>query len=758
MTLAAAIPTPTRARRVLEVRGAVQGVGFRPYVYRVAVRLGVSGAVWNGSGGVTVDAEGNPDALDRLREALLAAPAPARVDSVEEAGPSPARGLVTFAIGSSRCEDAAAPRVPADLATCPDCVRELFDPADRRYRYPFIACAACGPRYTVIRETPYDRQRTTFDAFPPCVACRAEYEDPASRRFHAQAISCPQCGPRLWADGAAETEDPIAAAVAALRRGEVAGLMGLGGMHLACDARDEAAVARLRSAKRRADKPFAVMFDGIAAVVEDCVVDGIARAALEGPERPIVLVPRRADGVLAEGISPGLGEVGAFIPGTGLHYVLLRSFGAPLVMTSGNHTDEPIAASVGDARRRLGSFCAVLLLHDRVIVGRADDSVVRVTAGAPRLLRRAKGYAAGPFALGFDAPDVLAVGADLKNTLCVTRGAEAFLSPHVGDLESLEAHAAWQDARERMERLFRTRPEAAAHDLHPGYHGTGIAARTGLPAIAVQHHHAHVASCLVENGFAGPVIGVAWDGTGYGPDGTVWGGEILAVDLSGFTRLGRLRPVALAGGDAAVREGWRMAVAHLMDAGIDPARVAARGSRQVARMIETGAGTVSTSSMGRLFDAVASLSGVRHASSYEGQAAQELEALAGTGDGAYPMPLTDEGALLEMDARPLVRAVAADVDAGVAPAIISSRFHAGLAAALGAACRAARARTGLRTVALTGGCFANRRLTELALAGLQADGFEVLLHARVPPGDGGLALGQAAIAAWRLAHVPGDSR
>ena len=758
MNVAAAIPTPTRARRVLEVRGAVQGVGFRPYVYRVAVRLGLSGGVWNGGGGVTVDAEGDPEALDRLRDALRAAPPPARVDSVEEAGASPGLGSSAFAIRSSRCEGAAAARVPADLATCDDCVRELFDAMDRRHLYPFIACAACGPRYTVIRATPYDRARTAFDAFPPCAACAAEYADPGSRRFHAQAISCPDCGPRLWAEGAADTADPVAAAVTALGRGEIVGLMGLGGMHLACDARDEAAVARLRSTKRRAAKPFAVMFDGVAAVDEACVVSDLARKAMGGPERPIVLVPRRAGAALASAVAPGLGEVGVFLPGAGLHHVLLRSFAGPLVMTSGNRTDEPIAIGGGEARNRLGSLCGVMLLHDREIVGRADDSVVRVMAGATRLLRRAKGYAAGPFPLGFSAPDVLAVGADLKNTLCVTRGAEAFLSPHVGDLEDIDTQLAWQGTRERMERLFRARPTAAAHDLHPEYHGTGIAARSGLPAIPVQHHHAHVASCLVENGVAGPVIGVAWDGTGYGPDGTVWGGEILAADLSGFTRLGRLRPVALAGGDAAVREGWRMAVSHLMDAGLDPARVQARGSRSIARMIATGAGTVPTSSVGRLFDAVASLCGVRQASSYEGQAAQELEALAGDDDEGYPMPLADVGELWEMDARPLVRAVVADVDAGAPPAIVSARFHAGLAAALAAAGRIAREKTGLRVVALTGGCFANRRLTELAAARLQADGFEVLLHARVPPGDGGIALGQAAVAAWRLAHVPGHSR
>ena len=757
MTLAAAIPTPTRARRILEVRGAVQGVGFRPYVYRAAVRLGLSGTVWNGAGGVTVDAEGDPDALDRFRDALLAAPPPARIDSIDQAGPSPALGLTAFSIAESRPGDATAPRVPADLATCPDCLRELFDAADRRYRYPFIACAACGPRYTVIRATPYDRVRTTFDAFPPCVACRAEYEDPESRRFHAEAISCPVCGPRLWAEGTAGVEDPVGAAVDALRRGEIVALMGLGGMHLACDARSDVAVARLRSAKHRPDKAFAVMFDGIAAVAGTCVVDGIARAALEGPERPIVLVPRRAADGLAVGVSPGLRDVGAFLPGTGLHQLLLRSFGAALVMTSGNRTDEPIATTVEDARRRLGSFCAVLLFHDRAIVGRADDSVVRVTAGAPRLLRRAKGYSAGPFALGFAAPDVLAVGADLKNTVCVTRGGEAFLSPHVGDLENPDAQAAWEETRQRMERLFRARPVAAAHDLHPEYHGTALATRSGLVKVAVQHHHAHVASCMVENGVTDAVIGVAWDGTGYGPDGTVWGGEILVADLAGFTRLGRLRPVALPGGNAAVREGWRMAVAHLMDAGLDPTRVTAGGARTVARMIDTGVGTIPTSSVGRLFDAVASLCGLRHASSYEGQAAQELEAIAGDDHEAYPMPVTDSGALLEMDARPLVRAVTVDADAGVSAPVVSARFHAGLAVALASICRAARDRTGLRTVALTGGCFANRRLTELAVAALDGDGFEVLLHARVPPGDGGLALGQAAVAAWRLAHVPGHS-
>ena len=758
MTVAAVVPTPTRARRVLEVRGAVQGVGFRPYVYRTAVGLGLAGGVWNGAGGVTVDAEGDPASLDRLRDALAAAPPPARVESVEETAGGGPLGALGFSIRASRREGDRAARLPADLATCDACLLELLDAGDRRHRYPFIACAACGPRYTVVVDMPYDRARTTFDAFPPCPACRAEYEDPASRRFHAQAIACPACGPRLWAEERGESSDPIAAAVSVLRGGGLIGVRGLGGVHIACDARHAGAVARVRQAKQRADKPFAVMFADAAEVARACMVDGVVRQALEGPERPIVLLTRSPASGLDAGIAPGLAEIGAFLPGTGLHHLLLRAFGGPLVMTSGNLSDEPIAVTNDEARRRLGGWCDLLLLNDRGIAGRADDSVVRIIAGTPRLQRRAKGYAAGPFPLGFRAPDVLAVGADLKNTLCVTRGSDAFLSPHVGDLEGLEAQRAWEGTRARMQGLFGARPAAVAHDLHPGYHGTEIAHRIPLPAIAVQHHHAHVASCLIENGRLGPVIGVAWDGTGHGPDGTVWGGEILAADLAGFTRVGRLRPVALAGGDAAVREGWRMAVAHLMDAGLDPARVEAHGRRTVVRMIETGTGTVPTSSMGRLFDAVASLAGVRHVSSYEGQAALELEALAAHGAEPYPLPVARAGSLLEMDARPLVRALVADVDGGVAVETIASRFHAALGAALAAACRAVREETALETVALTGGCFANRRLTEIAVAALEGDGFEVLLHARVPPGDGGLALGQAAVAAWRLAHVPGHTR
>jgi len=742
---------------MLHVRGSVQGVGFRPYVYRTAVRLGIAGGVWNATGGVVVDAEGEPEALDRLRAALFEAPLPARVENVEETAAGATVGGPGFGIRPSRVENRSTPRVPADLATCASCLRELFDPADRRFRYPFIACAECGPRYTAVLGTPYDRARTSYEPFPPCPACRAEYDDPASRRFHAQAIACPDCGPRVWADGDG-SNDPVAAAVHALRAGGVVAVRGVGGVHLACDASDERAVGRLRAAKNRADKPFAVMFPGLEMLGRECVVDALALAALCGPESPIVLLPRRESTTLAPAVAPGLTEIGAFLPSWGLQHLLLAAYGAPLVMTSGNLSDEPIAVTNEEARARLGAWCDLLLLHDREIPGRADDSVVRVIAHAPRVFRRARGHAPGHFDLGFAAPDVCAVGADIRNTLCITRGREAFLSPHIGDLAGLDTQNAWAETRERMERLFHARPTAVAHDLHPGYHGTALALATGLPALAVQHHHAHVASCLVENGHPGPVIGVAWDGTGYGTDGTVWGGEFLVADLARFERRARLRPVALAGGDAAVREGWRMAIAYLMDAGLDPARIDARGAGTVARMISCGTGTVPTSSMGRLFDAVAALVGLRGASTYEGQAALELEALAARDGEPYVLPVIRSGELLELDPRAMIRAVVADVDAGVGSAEISARFHAALSVALAAACRAIRDETGLRTVALTGGCFGNRRLTELAAQALGADGFEVLLHSRVPAGDGGLALGQAAVAARRISDVPGHPR
>jgi hydrogenase maturation protein HypF len=758
MAIAASLTAaaPPVARWILRVRGTVQGVGFRPFAYRMATDLGLRGSVWNDSDGVVIDAEGDPAALEALRGRLTDAPPPrARVERVEVEG-VPVVGLPPFRIVRSQEQPALAARVPADLATCDACLAEMADPRDRRFGYPFINCTDCGPRYTIVRDVPYDRARTTMSAFTMCAPCAGEYEDPRSRRFHAQPNACPACGPHVWIEGGAGG-DAIAAAVTALRRGALVAVKGLGGFHLACDARDASAVRALRERKRRSQKPFAVMFPDLAWVEREAVVEAAARESLRGPRRPIVLLPRRAGSALAPGVAPGLREVGAFLPYTPLHHALLLACEGPLVMTSGNLSEEPIAADNGDAVRRLAGLADVFVLHDRDIAMRADDSVVRVLLGRERVVRRARGHVPEAIALGFDGPPVLAVGADLSNALCLTTGEAAILSQHIGDLESYEAQRFWSEVRENLERLFQVRPTLVAHDLHPGYHSTAIARRLGLPTIAVQHHHAHVASCLTDNGRRDRVIGVAWDGTGFGLDGTIWGGELLLADLGGFERVGRIRAVPMAGGDAAVREPWRMALSWLIEAGLPTERVAYPRQDAIAAMIRHGVGVVATSSAGRLFDAVASLVGLRHVTTYQGQAAMELEAVADDSDDAYPLDVL-EGPPLEIDPRALMRSVVSDLDRGEPVGRISGRFHAALAATIAEACRRIRERSDVSTVALSGGCFQNRLLTEQAARRLGALGFEVLLHARVPCGDGGIALGQAAVAAWRAGHVPGDSR
>ncbi len=738
----------TAARRVYRVRGTVQGVGFRPFVYRTATELGLRGRVFNDSDGVVIEAEGPAADLDAFALRLTSTPPPrARIERIEIAEEPPA-GLGPFTIGESDALAPASARVSPDLATCPACLAELGDRSDRRARYPFINCTDCGPRYSIVEDVPYDRARTTMSAFGMCAACREEYEDPLSRRFHAQPNACPACGPRIWVEGGTGP-DPIEEAVAALRRGAIVAVKGLGGFHLACDAADAGAVARLRERKRRAHKPFAVMFPDLEQVEAEAVVEPEARAALLGTRRPIVLLPRRGDGRLPRALAPGLEELGAFLPYTPLHHLLMERFGRPLVMTSGNLTEEPIAGANEDARRRLAGIADLFLLHDRDIHMRADDSVVRVMLGKERVLRRARGHVPEAIALGFEGPPLLAVGADLKNVLCLTTGDAAILSQHIGDLESYESQQFFEEIRANLERLFRVRPRLVAHDLHPGYHSTALARRTGLPMVGVQHHHAHVASCLAENGRRGRVIGVAWDGTGYGPDGSVWGGEILIADLAGFERVGCIRPVPLPGGDAAVREPWRMALSHLMAAGLalDPVRHPARST--VEAMVREGVNVVPTSSAGRLFDAVSSLAGICHETSYEGQAAIELEAISRVeGEEPYPLSVTGDG-LLEIDPRPLVATVVQDVERGVSAASIGGRFHLALAQAITEACRLARDRTGLEVVALSGGCFQSKLLTTLTAEGLTKAGFDVLLHSRVPPNDGGIALGQAAVAAWR---------
>jgi hydrogenase maturation protein HypF len=766
MSLASSSPSAPERRRLL-VRGTVQGVGFRPFVWRLAREEGLAGWVRNGAGGVEIEAEG---AAERLRTFALRlraeAPPLARIDGVEllAIAPSGERG---FGIRESRAGGPPGLPVSADAAPCAACVAEVADPRSRRHGYPFTNCTDCGPRFTIIEALPYDRARTTMRAFALCAACRAEYGDPADRRFHAEPIACPDCGPRLaLRSGAGDAVGgALEAAVAALRAGAVVAVKGLGGFQLACDARDPAAVGRLRARKRREAKPFAVMVADLEAARALCRVSAEEAEALTGPAAPIVLLRRRrpagaGPGDLADGVAPGLGSLGVMLPGSPLHHLLLQGFGGPLVMTSGNRSEEPIAVGEAEAEERLRGIADAFLLHDRGIVSRYDDSVVRVAAGAPVVLRRARGLAPAPIRLARAAPvRLLGVGAQLKGAFCLARGREAFLSQHIGDLDDALTRAHYLETLGHYRRLFGIDPEVVAHDLHPDYATTAIAGSLeGVRTVAVQHHHAHVASCLMEHGHEGPAIGVALDGAGYGSDGAVWGGELLVVEGAGFRRVAHLAYLPLPGGEMAAREPWRMAVAALAHScGAEAESLAAallssvpaalRGP--VLRLALGALPTPRTSSMGRLFDAVAALAGVRTRNLYEGQAAMELEACADPRErGRYPLPLRapDGGGPAVWDPAPLVRAVVDDVRRGAGPARVAGRFHNALAGAVLEGCLRERDGSGLTTVALSGGCFQNRRLLEAVRRGLRHAGFRVLTHGRVPPNDGGIALGQVAVA------------
>jgi hydrogenase maturation protein HypF len=725
------------------VDGVVQGVGFRPFVHRLAGELDLDGFVQNDERGVLVEVEGEPAHVERFLTLLRSEPPPlAVVERVltEEMEP---RGRAGFAIVESVGAGRPSALVSADVATCDDCLAELFDPADRRYRYPFVNCTHCGPRFTIVRGVPYDRPLTTMAGFAMCADCRAEYEDPADRRFHAQPIACPACGPRL--------SIPLERAVEALLAGRIVALKGLGGFHLACRA-DEAAVAALRARKHREDKPFALMAPDLATAHTLVELDRAGEALLTGRERPIVLAPRRDSGV-APSVAPRSRELGVMLPYTPLHHLLLADAGTTLVMTSGNVADEPIAYEDGEALDRLGGIADLFLVHDRPIHMRTDDSVVRVAAGAPVIVRRSRGYV--PSAIALPAPagrPILACGAELKSTFCLASGTRAWVSHHIGDLRNHETLRSFAAGVEHFERLFAVRPEVVAHDLHPDYLSTRYALeREGVEHVGVQHHHAHLAACLAEHGVT-EAVGAIFDGTGLGTDGTVWGGELLVGSAAGFVRAGHLWPVRLPGGEQAVRQPWRMACAWLQEAlgelppplpGIDRQRWEA-----VAALSRTGLAAPVTTSVGRLFDAVAALCGVRTEVRYEGQAAIELEAAAEPGaHGRYEVPLAGEP--LVLDARPLILAIAGDVARGTPVAVVAARFHDSIAAATVEACAHVADRHGLGTVALSGGVFLNRRLLEATAAGLRATGLQVLVPERLPPGDGGIAYGQAAVAAAR---------
>jgi len=754
-------------RRRLRVTGTVQGVGFRPFVYRLAAELGLTGSVSNDSRGVLIEAQGPPDVLDRLERRLRAeAPPLASIATLEtESLPVDGPGKTGFSILDSRAEGAPAVAVSVDVATCDDCLRELADPSDRRYRYPFVNCTNCGPRYTIIRSIPYDRALTTMAGFPMCDRCRAEYTDPADRRFHAEPNACPVCGPRLRllapdGTGLATADDALRRAVALLDEGRILAVKGLGGYHLAVDATAPGPVAELRRRKARDDKPFALMVPDLAAARRLCRLAPEAEAALTSPRRPIVLAPRLQADDPANPIAPGLGELGLMLPYTPLHFLMMEALDRPLVMTSGNLSDEPIASDDTDALVRLGPMVDAILTSDRPIHIRCDDAVVRARpSGKPvQMVRRSRGFAPEPLPLVRPTrARVLAVGAELKNTVAVAKGTTVVASHHIGDLEHLAAYRSFLQAVDHLCHLTGVIPDVVAHDLHPEYLSTKYAAELDLPAIGVQHHHAHIASCMAEHRREEPVLGVAFDGLGMGTDGTMWGGEFLVADLAGFRRVGHLRTVALPGGNQAIREPWRMGMAWAAASlGREEAERYGRSADDrwpaVLDLVERP-GTLRTSSAGRLFDGVAALLGLRTRVTYEAQAAIELEACAAASStpapGGYEPEVSTSGGLLVLDPGPLVARVVAERDGGTPVPDISAAFHAGLGRGVATVAAGLAGDNGLDTVALSGGVFQNARLTGVVEHELSAQGLTVLVHRHVPPNDGGVSIGQAAVAAYR---------
>jgi hydrogenase maturation protein HypF len=760
-------------RKRIELQGVVQGVGFRPFVYRIARLCGIRGKVLNSSDGVVIEAEGSETSLSRFL-AMLAAELPplARIDRLA-VSVQPPLGDRDFTIERSVNQRGRFALVPPDVATCAECVQDFTSPDNRRFGFPFTNCTNCGPRYTIIRDIPYDRANTTMTEFPMCALCQAEYEDPLNRRFHAEPNACPDCGPSLALLSAEELSSGAAPSFASgrenpmildrtrglLREGRVLAIKGLGGFHLVCDATNERAVALLRERKRRSGKAFAIMVRSAAIAERICVLTDTDRALLEGARRPIVLLQRRDNSRIAQSVAPGNARLGVMLPYTPLHHLLFDDTLHALVMTSGNMSEEPIVSRNEDAWPRLHTLANHFLLHNRAIQTRVDDSVVQTFEGREYPVRRSRGYAPDPIAVSMPLAEVLACGGELKNTLCLTKDRYAILSQHIGDLENIETLEFFRETRRHLERFFRVSPVAVAHDLHPNYLSTRFALRdSGLPPIGVQHHHAHIASCMADNGIEGRVIGVALDGTGYGTDGKIWGGEFLVCDFTGFERRGHLRYVPLAGGDTAVRQPWRSALAWLRESFGERALdlplpvfrdIPAQHIRVVDSMLARGIQTIATSSCGRLFDAVSSLVGIRHETTYEGQAAIELEMSATKASDAYPFVIED-GEPFQIDPRPTIEAIVGDVVSGVAADGISARFHLTMAQVIVDSCERLRASCGLNRICLSGGTFQNLRLLGHAVTLLRENGFDVFTHQRVPTNDGGLALGQAVIASCRL--------
>ncbi len=751
----------------ISVRGVVQGVGFRPFIYQLANKHDLKGWVCNTSEDVKIEVEGDTESIEQfLQDLTTKTPPRASIDRVTtQHFPGRPRQYDTFEIRHSVAEEGKYQLLSPDIATCNDCLSEILSPDDRRYRYPFTNCTNCGPRFTIIEDIPYDRPKTTMRQFRMCPECQSEYDDPLNRRFHAQPNSCPVCGPALQlleTEGRSVDGDAITATSQLLREGKIVAIKGLGGFLLACDATSEAVVKLLRQRKARPSKPFAIMVSSIDEAREHCYISKEEESLLESPNSPIVLIQWKDTSSVARAVAPGLKYLGVMLPYTPLHHLLLRETGIPLVMTSGNLSEEPIAKDNDEALRRLSGIADYFLVHNRDIYARYDDSVTLVEKGIPRIVRRARGYAPYPIHLGFNSRQILACGAEEKNTFCLSRDNHAFLSQHIGDMENLDTVESFENTIELYKKLFRIDPEIIAYDMHPEYLSTKYAKQTAtnssITLIPVQHHHAHIASCMADNDVDNPVIGVALDGTGYGTDGNIWGGEFMIADYHGFTRVGQLEYLPLPGGALAIRKPFRTALGYLLSLLDDTALdfdlplwkyVDSVETDIIKKQLERRVNSPLTSSCGRLFDAVSALIGVRGEIEYEAQAAIELEMLACEAPdetGSYPITTTEQSDIRIIKLKELLLAVITDLQHGVDKATIAARFHNSIALMIVELCREISNKTGINQVALSGGVFQNRLLFRKTVDLLENGNFEVLAHRKVPTNDGGISLGQAVIA------------
>jgi hydrogenase maturation protein HypF len=761
----------------IQITGIVQGVGFRPFVYNLAESLGLKGWVKNTSAGVVIEIEGESEIINSFLESLKnGIPVLARIDTLKTQ-PKQLEGFTSFQIFASETITAAFQPISPDISICPDCLEELFNPKDRRYRYPFINCTNCGPRFTIIEDIPYDRPNTTMAAFPMCPNCDTEFHNPRDRRFHAQPVACAECGPRVWLESSKiqinQETDPILETQRLLSEGSIIAIKGLGGFHLACDAANPNAIETLRNRKLRVDKPFAVMMPDLATVNEFCFVNKTEGSLLTSPQRPIVILRRRPGCSLPATLAPGQDTLGVMLPYTPLHYLLFSpsqgfEIKRALVMTSGNLSEEPIAIDNQEALSRLAPLADSFLLHNRPIKTRCDDSVMRVARDTPNQIlpiRRSRGYAPLPIQIAWDSPPLLAAGTELKNTFCLARGSYAFLSHHIGDMENFETLQSFESGIVQYENLFRIKPELIACDLHPDYLATRYAqeraSRDQVPFVQIQHHHAHITSCMADNNIPSDqkVFGVAFDGTGYGEDGAIWGGEFMIASYSSFQRLGHLRYYPLPGGDTAIHNPARIALAYLWASGLEwtsnlpPVKaLEAQEKKVLLYQLENKINTIQTSSIGRLFDAVAALLGIRAKVNYEAQAAIELEALADPDESEiYPFEISSSTENMYMiDPAPFIAAIRQDYLTGQPLSYISARFHNTVAEVVGKMAVSMRNTHQVNTVALSGGVWQNLFLLSRTIKTLSYNGFQVLTHQQVPPNDGGVSLGQAVTAYHRF--------